>query len=627
MWVKSGSRAELQFDDGSTLRLGGGAVATLHTMYSDDRGEFTEVKLNDGLATFHLRSKLSEYQIDTPLSSVKASGPAEIRVGVGSLVEVACTGGTAEVLGKQGQAALRPQERLEIHDQVAPYQVTEIPSSDQWDRFNWNRDVTYRHHNNHVPPNIDLVAGNLDTYGTWHNDPRHGYVWVPRVYETGWRPYHNGHWVWVSPWGWTWVGDEAWGYAPYHYGAWAHESYGWAWCPGPAVQYWSPAVVDYVDNGNYVGWAPLAPGEVVYPAAINIGFRSGNWWLNFSIGGAAAYYPTGPTRCEARPWDNVYANREVNVYNVTNITNIYNSAGPGTNGVFVRNSRFIPENGSRFAGMTTATRTAFIGSGAFQAPRADPRGTAFRNGRSFAGTPTNAQVFGPPTVRPSRTSFAPTRTFVHAGIPPQTILQRSVVRRGVPSAIASNSPPIRGALAPSTLRAPVVRAASLNRVQRPVAAGVKPRVPARTSPNVIAAKRTQVPTTQTRLVRRPVVAPSNPRTVSTPTVRTTPIPRGNPQKAVRPSQPRVVTRPSAPVRQPQQRIATRPSAPVRQPQQSRPAQPQAPVRNWHVTERRAPTQAAPQRTPPKQAVARSRPQSTGNPPKQNGGNGKAKRGG
>jgi len=382
-----------------------------------------------------------------------------------------------------------------------------------------------------------------------------------------------------------------------------------------------------VDNGNYVGWAPLAPGEVVYPAAINIGFRSGNWWLNFSIGGAAAYYPTGPTRCEARPWDNVYANREVNVYNVTNITNIYNSAGPGTNGVFVRNSRFIPENGSRFAGMTTATRTAFIGSGAFQAPRADPRGTAFRNGRSFAGAPTNAQVFGPPSVRPGRTSFAPTRTFVHAGIPPQTLLQRSVVRRGVPSAIASNSPPIRGALAPSTLRAPVVRAASLNRAQRPVAAGVKPGVPARTSPNVIAAKRTQVPTTQTRVVRRPVVTPSNPRTVSRPTVQTTPIPRGNPQKAVRPSQPRVVTRPSAPVRQPQQRIATRPSAPVRQPQQSRPAQPQAPVRNWHVTERRAPTQAAPQRTPPKQAVARSRPQSTGNPPKQNGGNGKAKRGG
>src|SRR5579871_2920185 len=352
VWVKGGSRAELQFDDGSTMRLGGGAVATLQAMYSDDKGEFTEVKLNGGLGTFHLRNKVSEYQIDTPLSSVKARGPADIRVGVGTSVEVACTGGTADVSGKQGEAVLHPEERLAIQNTNDPYQVTSLPSPDPWDQFNHKRDVVYTHHNQHVPPNIDLVSGDLDNYGTWHDDPQHGYVWAPREREAGWRPYHHGHWVWVSPWGWTWVGNEEWGYAPYHYGTWIHEGYGWAWSPGPAVQYWSPAVVDYVDNGSYISWAPLAPSEVVYPAAIDIGFHSGNWWLNFSIGGAAAYYPSGSTYCEARPWGNVYANREVNNYSVTNITNIYNSAGPGANSVFSQNNRFIPQNGSRFAGMT-----------------------------------------------------------------------------------------------------------------------------------------------------------------------------------------------------------------------------------------------------------------------------------
>src|SRR5262249_22208445 len=159
----------------------------------------------------------------------------------------------------------------------------------------------------------------------WHDDPDYGYVWAPTVHEADWRPYHDGNWVWVSPWGWTWVGDEDWGWAPYHYGTWVHRSYGWGWCPGPAGQYWLAAVVDFVDDDPYVGWVPLAPREVVYPSAIDIGFHSGNWWLDFSIGSAALFYPVGIDRCEARPWRNDFINREVNVYNVTNINNYYGS--------------------------------------------------------------------------------------------------------------------------------------------------------------------------------------------------------------------------------------------------------------------------------------------------------------
>jgi len=596
VWVKGGSRAELQFDDGSMMRLGGGAIATMPTMYSDDHGEFTEVKLNDGLATFHLRNKQSEYQIDTPLSSIKANGPAEVRVGVGSTVEVACSGGSAGVSGRQGEAVLHSRERLEIRDQTAPYQVTEVPEPDQWDQFNDNRDVIYSHHNQHVPSNIDLVAGDLDNYGTWHNDPHHGYVWAPRVHEAGWRPYHHGRWVWVSPWGWTWVGDEDWGYAPYHYGTWVDESYGWAWCPGPAVQYWSPGVVAYVDNGSYIGWAPLGPGEVRYPAAIDIGFHSGNWWLNFSIGGTAAYYPAGPSYCEARPWDNVYANREVNVYNVTNITNIYNNSGPGADRVFLRNGRFIPENGSRYSGMTTATTSAFLGGRGYEAPRADPRGAFFHNGRSFTGAPSNSQVFGPPNLRPGRGSFTPSRTFAKAGGPPQNVLQRSVVRHGVPDAIARNSAPIRSAFTPSRRQAAVVRAPILNRTQQQMRS---------TTTTTRAALRTHSGATGH------VGAPT--RTVHNsgnraPTLRTPAVQSGlSRQPPVRSSSPRT---------QPLNRVR---SAPVTHQQRLRTVTPQ-----YHVRERTAPTRSPAQRPasrPP------NRGGGSGGGQKGGGGNGKQKRGG
>jgi ABC-type proline/glycine betaine transport system permease subunit len=32
-------------------------------------------------------------------------------------------------------------------------------------------------------------------------------MWVPRTVVVGWAPYRYGHWVWISPWGWTWVDD------------------------------------------------------------------------------------------------------------------------------------------------------------------------------------------------------------------------------------------------------------------------------------------------------------------------------------------------------------------------------------------------------------------------------------
>ena len=61
----------------------------------------------------------------------------------------------------------------------------------------------------------------LDEYGDWSYVAGYGMCWRPRVVVAGWAPYRFGHWVWVGPWGWTWVEDEPWGFAPFHYGRWA----------------------------------------------------------------------------------------------------------------------------------------------------------------------------------------------------------------------------------------------------------------------------------------------------------------------------------------------------------------------------------------------------------------------
>ena len=83
----------------------------------------------------------------------------------------------------------------------------------------------------------------------------------------------------IAPWGWTWVDDEPWGYAPFHYGRWAFTPAGWVWIPGPPAlrPVYAPALVAWVGGprfgvsigvgvGPSVGWFALGPGEVWVPA-------------------------------------------------------------------------------------------------------------------------------------------------------------------------------------------------------------------------------------------------------------------------------------------------------------------------------------------------------------------------
>src|SRR5437870_11193312 len=71
----------------------------------------------------------------------------------------------------------------------------------------------------------------LDDYGRWRYVSDYGPVWIPASIPVGWAPYRYGHWVWIRPWGWTWVDDEPWGFAPFHYGRWAYVENGWCWVP------------------------------------------------------------------------------------------------------------------------------------------------------------------------------------------------------------------------------------------------------------------------------------------------------------------------------------------------------------------------------------------------------------
>ncbi|HZT41791.1 MAG TPA: DUF6600 domain-containing protein [Chthonomonadaceae bacterium] len=447
--VTNNGRAEIQFDDGSLLRLGRGAVATLQTLYSDSQGEFTEIKLNDGLAALRLRGSHSIYQIDTPVASLKAEGPAKIRIGVGDGAEFAVTEGQAVVEGAQGRATLHSGDYLDLLNGDSAFQVESIPGADSWDRWNDERDRYLaegsRQSDRYLPPNIAISAGDLDYYGSWRDDPSYGHVWCPRE-SASWRPYYEGHWVWVEPFGWTWCGNEPWGWAPYHYGTWIYRPWGWEWIPGPAYQYWCPAVVDFCTYDGYVAWAPLCPAEVHYPASFSLGVWGRNWFLSFAIGEAGCYYPYGGSSVNisfffGHAWDNHY----VNFYHSGYGHEGFGGFGPGHGNAFTA-THFLPYNVTHGAGGVIAQMNAFGGTGSYR-PLPHGETSFFTHGQTI-GLPSGHRPFsGPMSIRPSQIAMSPTRTF--AGFrPSQSILTRPVVRATLPPAVARESRPFGPAVTP-----------------------------------------------------------------------------------------------------------------------------------------------------------------------------------
>ncbi len=108
-----------------------------------------------------------------------------------------------------------------------------------------------------LPPVYRPFFDALEDEGDWTLVEPYGYCFRPRVNFVAWRPYQDGWWEPSDSFGWIWNTDEPFGWVTYHYGAWFYDEYqGWLWQPGPN---WGPAWVAWVETGDYIGWAPLAP--------------------------------------------------------------------------------------------------------------------------------------------------------------------------------------------------------------------------------------------------------------------------------------------------------------------------------------------------------------------------------
>jgi hypothetical protein len=169
-----------------------------------------------------------------------------------------------------------------------------------------------------VPQEVAYMTGGteLAQYGSFEDAPQYGRVWYPRSVPSGWAPYREGHWAYVAPWGWNWVDNEPWGFAPFHYGRWVQYGGRWGWCASaPGIAY----------GGGYPVYSPALVSFVGFGAGVSLGVHFGIGGVGvgwFPLGFNEPYYP--PYHVTNRYFENINRFSVTNIrnYNVTNIRNV-----------------------------------------------------------------------------------------------------------------------------------------------------------------------------------------------------------------------------------------------------------------------------------------------------------------
>ena len=276
VWVEQGGRTEIQTVN-SAIRLNG------HTNFSfltvDDTT--TQIQLSLGVMLIRLRGldENETYEVDTPQAAFTLLRPGVYRVEVneaGDTTVITVRGGDGEITADGKATPLHVNEQVVLRGTDNPtYDKHGAPNPDEFDAWCAERDKRAESSVSvsRVAPGVVGVA-DLDVAGSWRPAPTYGNVWFPSAVVADWAPYRFGHWGFVAPWGWTWIDDAPWGYAPFHYGRWVMVGGAWGWAPGPiAVRaIYAPALVSFIGGVDVIGvadpvsWVALSWGEPWYPS-------------------------------------------------------------------------------------------------------------------------------------------------------------------------------------------------------------------------------------------------------------------------------------------------------------------------------------------------------------------------
>ena len=265
LWVGAQGRTEIEFDDGSYVRLASNSVFEIQQLDQSSNGRYTQVFLSQGLAYFNIRQSYNDtFRVITPALAADAyNGGSSFRLEVDGRNDLTVFRGEIQVNSHAGNATVRANELFSLpNGENSQYYLGRAGNRDDWDRWNLDRDdyLARASSYHYLPTSVNYGAYDLDHYGHWVYQNGYGYVWFPYNVDDGWVPYSYGRWAWYPSLGYSWVSYEPWGWLPYHYGGWEwFAGFGWAWCPGTSFGFFSPHRAFFFNFGTFVGWCPFSP--------------------------------------------------------------------------------------------------------------------------------------------------------------------------------------------------------------------------------------------------------------------------------------------------------------------------------------------------------------------------------
>jgi FecR protein len=230
-------RAEIEFEDGSTLRLTPNTTVEFNALGLSDSGKrISVINLVEGMAYVNWLGKSGDqFSLNFSREKIALDRAAHFRVETSpQIAKMAVFKGNVDVDGPAGKVVVEKKKTASFdaadNDNYSIAKNVEEAPLDSWDKEASSYHDQYAK-NNSSP--YGYGVSDLNYYGAYSNVPGYGMMWQPYFTGVGWDPFMNGAWSFYPGSGFMFASAYPWGWMPYHYGNWMFvPGMGWMWEPG-----------------------------------------------------------------------------------------------------------------------------------------------------------------------------------------------------------------------------------------------------------------------------------------------------------------------------------------------------------------------------------------------------------
>jgi hypothetical protein len=233
----SNGRAEIEFEDGSTVRLAPNSMVQFSTLGAEDTGKrISTINLVFGMAYVNWLGK-DDFSLSFAQEKISLDRAAHFRVDTSmEIANLSVFKGDVSVAGPAGNVTVAKKKTATFNvadnDKYTLANNIKDDALDNWDKESIDYHQEYAKNNQSSSP-YAYGLSDLNYYGDYSMIPGYGLMWQPFFSGVGWDPFMDGAWGFYPGMGYMFASPYQWGWLPYRYGNWMFiPGYGWMWQPG-----------------------------------------------------------------------------------------------------------------------------------------------------------------------------------------------------------------------------------------------------------------------------------------------------------------------------------------------------------------------------------------------------------